>query len=95
MKEILAKDLGKAHKTHNNYRAYLEAESGLYRIYFVCRELIWSDINLTYKVGKRVIATPVGYISDLESFESACQDLDEEARIMVAQAQREFAKAGK
>lgn len=95
MKEILAKDLGKAHKTHKNYRVYLEAESGLFRIYYVCRELVWSDMNMTYKVGKRVIALPVGYISDINSFESACEDLDSEYRAIALAEQKSYAKAGK
>lgn len=95
MKEILAKDLGKAHKSWDNYRVYTEAETGLFRIYYVCRELVWSDINLTYKVGKRVIAIPVGYISDLNNFYDAVSELNAEFRAIALSEQKSYAKAGK
>lgn len=95
MKEILAKDLGKPIKKWDSYQAHLEAETGLFRIYYVCRELVWSDINLTYKVGKRVIAIPVGYISDLANFYNAVSELDSEFRAIALSEQKSYAKAGK
>jgi hypothetical protein len=93
-KQIYASELGKELKRQGNYRVYRDEPSGLYRIYFVCRELIWSEMNLTFKVGKKQTATPVGYIQNLENFEYACAELDAEYRAMVRDEQRANAKVG-
>ncbi len=93
-KTILAKDLGKAHKTLGNYRVYSDKETGLYRIYFVCRGLVWSEMSLTYVVSKQLTATPVGYINHLENFESTCEELNAECRAMVLEENRAYAKVG-
>ncbi len=93
IKQKYASELGKELKRQGNYRVYREP-SGLLQIYFVCRELIWSEMNMTYKVGKKLTATPVGYITDLENFETACLVADADIREEVRIESRANAKVG-
>lgn len=94
IKQKYALELGKELKRQGNYRVYRGADSGLYEIYFVCREVVWSEMNLTYKVGKKLTATFAGYLYDLENFETACLASDAEIREEVRIESRANAKVG-
>ena len=79
-----AADLGKCYAKKDNYRAY--KDGGLFAIYMVGKELIWNADSTDYKVGTKLEAVHVGYIRDIDNFESAVQDLKVEMHSMMASA---------
>jgi hypothetical protein len=80
---IYANELGKCVAKKDNYRAY--KDGGLFAIYSVSRELIW-DKDYNFTVGKKLEAIRVGYIAHLENFEMCVEELKEEMRYMIAEA---------
>tara|TARA_R110000868_G_scaffold338487_1_gene599253 strand:- start:223 stop:483 length:261 start_codon:yes stop_codon:yes gene_type:complete len=79
-KTIYANELGKCVAKKDNYRAY--KDNGIYAIYSVCRELIWDkDYNCTW--GTKLEAVHVGYVSNIENFEMAVEELKIEMSYIV------------
>lgn len=62
-----------------------------YEVYRVMRELIWSDLNLSFKVGKKLEAVHVFNIADLDNLEWG---IEEHTMNMKRELEAEFGKAG-
>lgn len=75
-----ASELGKVVRKNNRYR--LVQEDNLYRLYSVSRELIWAA-DYSFKVGKRLVAVAVGYVSNPDNFEIAVAQAEAELRILM------------
>ena len=83
-KTIYASELGKCYGKEGSYRLYKEGD--VFALYMVAKELIWNADNTDYKVGTRLEAVKVGYISDINNFGMAIDSAKEELAYMMAEA---------
>lgn len=80
MATIYANTLGTPVAKSGRYRAY--KDGGLFAIYSVGPELIWLADGEA-KWGKKLEACPVGFINNIENFESAVYELQIEMSYMM------------
>lgn len=80
--EKYASELGKVVRKNDKYR--LVKEDNYYRLYHISRELIWGP-DYSCKFGKRLVAVPVGYVSNPDNFEYAVDMAEEEMRCLMAE----------
>ena len=84
MKTTYATELGKCYAKTNDGRIRAYKDGGLFRLYLVGREMLWSDNSefLGYSNRLEAIATDI-HIRNIENFEMAVYELQSELNYLA------------